>query len=97
MRKSVGNNLKDLSKYMPDKILDLMDSWIKRAQIKVHDELSDEIGLSKENKRLIWTIKHAMRWLKDRNPEFHPRLEKILGKNYILYYNEKKNRLARPK
>ncbi len=98
VRKSVGNNIKDLSKYMPEKTLDLMESWLNsEPKIKIHDELAMEVGLSPEEKRLIWTIKHAMRWLKERNPEFHPRLEKILGKNYILYYNEKKNRLARPK
>ena len=96
VRKSVGNNIKDLSKYMPEKILVLMEEWIKKSKIKVHDELATEIGLSKEQKRLIWTMKHGMRWIKDRNPEFHSRLEKILGKNYILYYNEKKNKLAKP-
>ena len=96
VRKSVGNNLKDLSKYMPEKILDLMEFWIDKAQIKVHAELSTEIGLSIENKRLIWTVKHAMRWLKNKNPEFHPFLEKILGKNYVLYFDEKRNRLAKP-
>ena len=96
VRKSVGNNLKDLSKYMPEKVLDLMDKWIKDSNIKVHDELATEEGLSQEEKRLIWTMKHAMRWLKERNPEYHPRLEKLLGKNYILYFNEKRNRLAKP-
>ena len=97
VRKSVGNNLKDLSKYMPEKILKLMESWIIKANIRVHDELSNEIGLNKENKRLIWTIKHAMRWLRIKNPEFHPFIEKILGKNYILYFDEKKNRLSKHK
>ncbi len=96
VRKSVGNNLKDLSKYMPEKILGLMESWINKAQIKVHAEISTEIGLSIEKKRLIWTVKHAMRWLKNKNPEFHPFLEKILGKNYVLYFDEKRNRLAKP-
>ncbi len=55
-----------------------MESWINKSQIKVHDELSTEIGLSIEIKRLIWTVKHAMRWLKSKNPEFHPFLKKIL-------------------
>ena len=96
VRKSVGNNLKDLSKYMPEKVLELMEKWIKDSKIKVHEELATEVGLSQDEKRLIWTIKHAMRWLRERNPEFHPRLEKILGKNYILYFNEKRNRLAKP-
>jgi len=97
VRKSVGNNLKDLTKYMPEKILTLMEQWIIEAKIKVHDELASEVGLSTDQKNLIWTIKHAMRWLKERNPEHHPRLEKILGKNYVLYFDEKKNRLAKLK
>ncbi len=97
VRKSVGNNIKDLSKYMPEKTLDLLESWIKLDKIKVHDEIATEIGLNKEEKQLLWTMKQAMRWIKERNPEFHERLEKILGKNYVLYFNEKKNRLARPK
>jgi len=96
VRKSVGNNLKDLSKYMPEKVLDLMDKWINESNIQVHEELATEEGLSHEDKRLIWTMKHAMRWLKERNPEYHPRLEKLLGKNYLLYFDEKKNRLAKP-
>ncbi|MHA1785139.1 MAG: DNA alkylation repair protein [Candidatus Helarchaeota archaeon] len=97
VRKSVGNNLKDLTKYMPEKILELMEQWIKNENIKVHDELASEVGLSKEQKNLIWTIKHAMRWIKNKNPELHPRLEKILGKNYVLYFDEKRNRLAKIK
>ncbi|MHA1343598.1 MAG: DNA alkylation repair protein, partial [Promethearchaeota archaeon] len=96
VRKAVGNNIKDLSKYMPEKMLDLMREWITKANIKVCDELATEIGLSKEEKQLIWTIKHGMRWIKERNPEFHDRLEKILGKNYILYFDEKRNRMAKP-
>jgi len=96
VRKSVGNNLKDLSKYMPEKVLDLMEKWIKDSDLKVYEELATEKGFSQDEKRLIWTMKHAMRWIKERNPEYHPRLEKILGKNYILYFNEKKNRLAKP-
>ncbi len=96
VRKSVGNNLKDLSKYMPEKILNLLESWIKKAQIIVHDELASELGLNQVEKRLIWTMKHAMRWIKNKNPEYHSHLEKILGKNYILFYDEKKNRFAKP-
>jgi len=96
VRKSVGNNLKDLTKYMPEKILKLVESWIDEANIEVHDELAMELGLNKKEKRLIWTIKHAMRWIKNRVPELHPKLEKILGKNYLLYFNEKRNRLAKP-
>ncbi len=96
VRKSVGNNIKDLSKYMPEKMLDLMESWINKTKIKVNDELATEIGLNEEEKRLIWTVKHGMRWIKERNPEFLSRLNKILGKNYVLYFDEKRNRLAKP-
>jgi len=97
VRKSVGNNIKDLSKYMPEKMLNLMENWLKESKnIKVHDELASEIDLTKEEKRLIWTMKQAMRWIKERNPRFHSRLEKILGKNYVLYFDEKRNRLAKP-
>ncbi|MHA1149235.1 MAG: DNA alkylation repair protein [Promethearchaeota archaeon] len=97
VRKSVGNNIKDLSRYMPEKILDLMEKWIISLNIKGHDELATEVGLSREEKRLIWTIKHAMSWLKENKPEFHSRIGKILGKNYILYFDEKRNKLAKPK
>jgi 3-methyladenine DNA glycosylase AlkC len=97
VRKAVGNNLKDLSKYMPEKILNLMEHWIQDADIEVHDTLASEKGLGHQNKRLIWTMKFALRWIKDRNPEYHSRLEHILGKNYILYYDEKSNRRAKPK
>jgi len=100
VRKPVGNNIKDLSKYMPEKMLDLMEKWIKtqrkETKINIHNELAMEEGLSKEEMQLIWTMKHAMRWIRAKNPELHPRLEKILGKNYILYFDEKKNRLAKP-
>ena len=97
VRKSVGNNIKDLSKYMPEKMMGLMINWLNKDNIKVHDELATEIGLNKEEKQLIWTMKQAMRWIKDRNPEYHKKLEKILGKNYVLYFDEKRNRLAKPK
>ena len=53
VRKSVGNNIKDLSKYMPEKILDLMEQWIENANVKVHDKLATEEGLSQEHKYLI--------------------------------------------
>ena len=42
VRKSVGNNIKDLSKYMPEKILKLMEIWIKQSNIEVHAELAEE-------------------------------------------------------
>jgi 3-methyladenine DNA glycosylase AlkC len=98
VRKSVGNNIKDLTKYMPEKILGLMENWLKlEPKLKVHDQLATEVGLSQDQKRLIWTMKHALRWIKARNPEYHDRLEKILGKSYVIYFDEKKNRLAKPK
>lgn len=96
VRKSVGNNIKDLSKYMPEKMLKLMDQWINESKIKVHNNLATEIGLNKYEKRLVWTMKQGMRWIKDRDPEYHSRLEKILGRNYVLYFDEKRNRLAKP-
>jgi 3-methyladenine DNA glycosylase AlkC len=96
VRKSVGNNLKDLSKYMPEKVLKLMQKWILEANIVVHAELSEEKGLTKEQKRLIWTIKHAMRWIQKKEPKYHSKLENILGINYVLYFDEKKNRFAKP-
>ncbi|MHA2296639.1 MAG: hypothetical protein ACXADA_11475 [Candidatus Hodarchaeales archaeon] len=99
VRKSVGNNLKDLSKYMPEKILDLAGKWIKDSNIAVEDDLASKTKkqLGKEDFYLVWTLKHALRWLRERNPEYHKRMEIILGKNYVLYYNEKKNKLAKPK
>ncbi len=96
VRKSVGNNLKDLTKYMPEKILDLVDKWITDSNIQVREDLASEEGLTNEEKRLIWTIKHAMRWLKKKKPEYIDRIVKILGMNYVLYFDEKRNRLAKP-
>jgi 3-methyladenine DNA glycosylase AlkC len=95
VRKSVGNNIKDLSKYMPQKILKLMKDWIEQAEIEVCDELATEVGLNTEQKRIIWTIKHGLRWLKKKNSEYFPEIEKILGKYYVLYFDEKRNRLAK--
>ncbi|MHA1378323.1 MAG: DNA alkylation repair protein [Candidatus Helarchaeota archaeon] len=86
VRKSVGNNLKDLTKYMPDKILDLIEKWLKDK-----NKLNE-----KDQKALIWTIYQALRWLKERNPEYHPKIEKLVGRNYILYFDEKRNRNAIP-
>ncbi|MHA1425412.1 MAG: DNA alkylation repair protein, partial [Candidatus Helarchaeota archaeon] len=54
VRKSVGNNLKDLTKYMPETILDLIEDWLT---------IKDELGVQ-EQKNLMWTIYHALRWLK---------------------------------
>ncbi|MCP4760561.1 MAG: hypothetical protein GY870_02195, partial [archaeon] len=99
VRKSVGNNLKDLSKYMPIKILELIEKWIHEAQINVVYNLASKSKkeLGYENFYLIWTIKHALRWVRARNPEYHKKIEKLMGKNYVLYFDEKKNKLAKPK
>jgi 3-methyladenine DNA glycosylase AlkC len=99
VRKSVGNNIKDLSKYMPIKILDLTENWIRSTNIPVTDDLASKSKqeLGEENYYLIWTIKHGLRWLRERNPEYHTRIEKILGQNYVLYFNEKRNRMAKPR
>lgn len=99
VRKSVGNNLKDLSKYMPVKILKFTKKWIKDANIIVDDELASRSKkeLGEQQFYLIWTIKHGLRWLKERNPEYFPQIQDILGKNYILYFDEKRNKTAKPK
>ncbi|QEE16402.1 hypothetical protein DSAG12_02232 [Promethearchaeum syntrophicum] len=99
VRKSVGNNLKDLSKYMPEKILKLTKKWVKNANIEVNNELASKSKKERGEKHfyLIWTIKHGLRWLKARNPEYFSQIQEILGKNYILYFDEKKNRTAKPK
>ncbi|MHA2365258.1 MAG: DNA alkylation repair protein [Candidatus Hodarchaeales archaeon] len=100
VRKAVGNNLKDLSKYMPEKVLKIAKQWILDSKIKVTYDLASKTkkGLGQEeNFALIWTLKHALRWLRERNPEFHDEIEEILGKNYVLHYDEKKNKLAIPK
>ncbi|TFF69147.1 MAG: hypothetical protein EU516_01480 [Promethearchaeota archaeon] len=96
VRKSVGNNLKDLSKYMPEKILNLMGNWIKSSKIKVKDDLASEKRLNKEQRNVIWTIKHAMRWIRKRDPKCNKELKEILGINYILYFDEKSNKYAKP-
>lgn len=99
VRKSVGNNLKDLSKYMPGKILSVVKSWMDDADVEVKDDLasySKSDFKANEDYYLVWTIKHALRWVKKKNPELHPDIEKILGKNYVLYFDEKRNKLARP-
>ncbi|MHA2139808.1 MAG: DNA alkylation repair protein [Candidatus Hodarchaeales archaeon] len=99
VRTSVGNNLKDLTKYMPEKILALAEQWILGFNITVTEDLASrskkDLGINQF--LLIWTLKHAFRWIQKRNPEFHPRLTHILGQNYIDYYDEKHNRLAQPK
>ena len=72
-----------------------MNIQTKEANTKIHDELAMKVGLTKEEMSLIWTIKHALRWLMAKNPESHPRIEMILGMNNLLYFDEKKNRLLR--
>ena len=81
---------------MPEKMLNLMEEWIKQSKIEVHAELETEIGLIKDQQRLIWTINHAMRWIQKKNLKYHSILENILGKNYILYFDEKRNKGANP-
>lgn len=44
-----------------------MMNWIENSNIKVHDDLASEIGLTKDQKRLLWTIKHALRWLQKKS------------------------------
>lgn len=82
---------------MPEKILDLMENWITLAKIQVKEGLASEKGLNKEEKKLILAIKHAMRWIQKKNPQYHSRLEAILGRDYVLYYDEKSNKYARPR
>ncbi len=87
VRKSVGNNLKDLTKYMPVTILDLIERWLSSK-----DQLE-----AKAQKNLVWTIYHALRWLKEKKPEYHQRIRNLVGENYLLYFDEKKNRTATPR
>ncbi|MFX0103758.1 MAG: DNA alkylation repair protein [Candidatus Hodarchaeota archaeon] len=87
VRKAVGNNLKDLTKYMPAKVLMVLEDWLKQK------EKLDE----RERKSLLWTIYQALRWLKDKNPEYHEWMERLVGKNYLLYFDEKRNRWAEPR
>ena len=87
VRKSVGNNLKDLTKYMPAKILDLIETWLA-----VKDTLD-----TKGQKNLIWTIYHALKWLKANKLEYHERIKNLVGENYLLYFDEKTNRTAAPR
>jgi len=82
---------------MPEKVLELAEKWIRDAKIEVHEELASEKDLNGKEKRLVWTLKHALRWIKRKDPKFHRKLEKILGKNYVLYFDEKRNRLAQPR
>lgn len=98
VRKSVGNIMKDLSKYMPEKVLDWAEQQIINVKIEVTSDLASKTksDLGSSNFFLVWTLKHALRWLQERNPEFHPRIEKILGENYCKYFNEKKNWTAKP-
>ncbi len=99
VRKSVSNNLKDLTKYMPEKILNLLARWVNEADIAVTPDLASktksELGV--EHFALIYIVKKALRWIKDRNPEFHPQIEAIVGSNYLKYFDEKRNILAREK
>ena len=98
VRKSVGNNLKDLSKYMPEEILRHLLKWIKEERIVVTEDLASKSKsqLGQRAFHVVWTLKHALRWVRKRNPEYRHLVEKIVGKNYVLYFNEKSNKLAIP-
>ncbi len=97
VRKSVSNNLKDLTKYMPEKILPLLARWVREAGIPVTPDLASKTKneLGSRNFALIYIVKKALRWVKDRNPELHPQIEHIIGSNYVKYFDEKGNLLAR--
>lgn len=99
VRKSVGNNLKDLSKKIPENILELTRKWISKANIPISDDLASKSKkeLGKENFNLVWTLKHALRWIQARNPDNHSKLALIMGSNYVKYFDEKKNKRALPK
>lgn len=97
VRKSVSNNLKDLTKYMPEKILPLLTRWVHEAGIAVTPDLASKTKneLGADNFALIYIVKKALRWLKDHNPELHSQMEQIIGGNYLKYFDEKRNFLAR--
>ncbi len=98
VRKSVGNNLKDLSKYMPGVVLDVAAGWIRDEGIQVSTDLASrsKADLGPEAFALVWILKQGLRWLNERNPEYHDRIAGILGQNYVRFFHEKKNRGARP-
>ncbi|MHA1680066.1 MAG: DNA alkylation repair protein [Promethearchaeota archaeon] len=87
VRKAVGNNLKDLSKYMPRKILEVMAEWLDTGK---------SLG-ARERKYLLWIVYQGLRWLKEKEPKYHHAIEKLVGRNYLLYFNEKSNRWAVPR
>ncbi|MEX2684857.1 MAG: HEAT repeat domain-containing protein [Candidatus Sigynarchaeota archaeon] len=98
VRKSVGNNLKDLSKYMPGVVLDLAARWIRDEGIQVTADLASKSKseLGPATFALVWILKQGLRWLNERSPELHGRIAAILGNDYVRYFDEKKNRSARP-
>jgi hypothetical protein len=71
---------------MPEKILHLIEKWLSNK-----DKLT-----AKEQKNLTWTIYQSLRWLKEKNPEYHASIQRLVGENYILYFDEKRNRNALP-
>lgn len=99
VRKSVGNNLKDLTKYMPEKILALAATWIQEAGIPVTPDLAarSKRDLGARDFYLVWTLKQALRWLQARHPEYHAQLRAVLGDQYVRYFDEKRNRRCLPK
>jgi 3-methyladenine DNA glycosylase AlkC len=98
VRKSVGNNIKDLSKYMPAVVLDIAAQWMHQEGIEVTPDLASrsKADLGPDAFALVWILKQGLRWLNERNPEYHDRIAGVLGTDYVRYFNEKKNRGARP-
>ncbi len=97
VRKSVGNNLKDLSKYMPGVVLDVAAAWIREEGIKVTPDLASRsrADLGAGAFALVWILKQGLRWLNERSPELHGRIAAVLGDDYVRYFDEKRNRGAR--
>lgn len=98
VRKSVGNNLKDLTKYMPERIIELAEQWIKDSKITVIPTLASQTKkeLTDPYFYMIWILKQAFRWLQARESFFHPQVKSILGDNYVQFFDEKSNWSAHP-
>ena len=99
VRKSVGNNFKDLSKYMPEKVLSVFESWVSEYHIHVCPDLASKTkkDLGANTYYIVWVMKFGLRWLHERNPEYHSRIQMIVGENYVKFFHEKKNFTAKPK
>jgi 3-methyladenine DNA glycosylase AlkC len=99
VRKSVGNNFKDLSKYMPVKVLFVFESWVNECKVHVSADLASKTkkDLGADIYYMVWIMKFGLRWLHERNPEYNTRIQKIVGENYIKFFHEKRNFTAKPK